>query len=489
MIRSSRRARSLALVSLALAFAFVVLANAEPAPTVPGPVGPQVVRDEAKAVLAKLIAIDTTHDSATGTGEAVELLAGRLREAGFSDDDLWLVGPRRERLNLVARLRGRGSAPRSASKPILFLAHLDVVEAKREDWTVEPFQLTEQDGWLYGRGTLDIKGEAVDLLENFVRLKREGFVPERDLYLALTADEEGGAENGVQWLLDHRRELVDAAYVVNTDAGGLQWQKGRLVRMPIQVSEKLYLTFDVETTSPGGHSSLPTKDNAIYRLAAALGKLERHRFPVELNDGTRLFFESLAAQEKGELAGAFRGILEKPPSPTAVATLSDIPLYNGTLRTVCSATMLEAGHAENALPQRANATLQCRLLPWNDPADVRRALIDAIDDPSVTVTPRGTPVPAPPSPVEPALFAAVRETTESCWPGVPVVPVMDPWGTDCAVFRRGGVACYGATGLWFDVDDVRSHGQDERIALAAFDQGMEFMYRLMKRLGAPGGSR
>jgi acetylornithine deacetylase/succinyl-diaminopimelate desuccinylase-like protein len=380
----------------------------------------------------------------------------------------------------VARLRGRRQ---SGPEPILFLSHLDVVEAKPEDWTIDPFRLTMKDGWYYGRGTLDIKGEAVDLTENFARLKREGFVPERDFYLALTADEEGGAENGVQWLLAERRDLVDVAYVVNTDAGGLQQQNGKLVRMPIQTSEKLYFTFELETTSPGGHSSMPTKENAIYRLAAALGKLDGFEFPIELNDTTRLFFERLAAIEAGELASAFRGVLANPPDPAAVATLSAIPLYNGTLRTVCTTTMLAAGHAENALPQRATATLQCRLLPGDDPQAVRQALVDRIADPRVTVTPKRESAPAPSSPVDPELFAAVEAVTASVWPNVPVVPVMDPWSTDGAWFRRAGIPVYGVSGIFFDVDDVRAHGRDERIAVAAFEQGIEFTYRLMRRLG------
>ena len=453
------------------------------------PVPPREVVTEAKALLAELVAIDTS--PAGSTKPAIDLLVAELRAAGFGDDDLWIVGPRPERLNLVARLRGAasGSASSPKSKPILFLSHLDVVDAKREDWSFEPFRLTEQDGWLYGRGTLDIKGEVVDLVTSFARLKRSGFVPARDFYLALTADEEGRPENGVLWLLAERKELVDSAYVVNTDAGGLQMQKGSLVRMPIQTSEKLYLSFDVETTSPGGHSSLPTKDNAIYRLAAALGKLERHRFPVELNATTRLFFERLAAIEQGELAAAFRGILATPPEPAAVAALSEIPLYNGTLRTVCTTTMLEAGHAENALPQRAHATLQCRLLPGDEPKAVREALVAAIGDSTVSVTPRSNPVAAPASPVNRELFAAVEATAAANWPGVPVIPVMDPWSTDGAHFRRAGIPVYGVSGMYFDVDDVRAHGKDERIAVAAFEQGLEFMFQLMKRLGAPGGSR
>lgn len=455
---------------------WLFLAGAAGSAAAEPPLPPVAVRAEARELLAKLVAIDTTPRG--GTAEAVELLAAYLRGAGFGDADLSIVGPRKERSNLVARIRGSG-----ARRPILFLSHLDVVEAKREDWTVDPFRLTEQGGYLYGRGTLDIKGEAVDLAVNFARLKREGFVPDRDLYLALTADEEGGEENGVAWLLAERRDLVDVAWVLNTDAGGLQLQSGRLTRMPIQTSEKLFLTFDVATTSPGGHSSLPTKDNAIYRLARALGRLESHEFPVRLNPTTRLFFERLAATEKGPLAAAFAGVLAEPPDPGAVATLAAIPIYNGTLRTVCAATLLSGGHAENALPQRASAAIQCRLLPEDDPQAIREALVRRIADPSVTVTPRTAPVAAPTSPLDPEVFAAVEATTAEMWPGVPVLPVMDPWSTDGAILRRAGVPVYGVSGIHFDVDDVRAHGQDERIAVAAFEQGLEFMYRLVRKLG------
>jgi acetylornithine deacetylase/succinyl-diaminopimelate desuccinylase-like protein len=467
----SRRFASILLCGLA---AVGVAARAEP------PIPPAAVRAEARRLLAELIAIDTTQ--AGSTAPAVDLLAAHLRAAGFGDDDLWIVGPRAEKRNLVVRLRG-AEPGRAKKKPILFLSHLDVVAARREDWTVPPFELTEANGFLYGRGTLDIKGEVVDLVVNFARLKREGFVPDRDLYLALTADEEEGDANGVAWLLAERHELLDVAYAINTDAAGLQQQNGRLERMPIQTSEKIYLSFELETTSAGGHSAFPTFDNAIYRLAAALRRLDGLVFPVALSPTTRMYFERLAANEEGDLGAAFRGVLADPPEPAAVAKLSSIPWYNAALRTLCTPTLLSAGDAENALPQHARATLQCRLLPEDDPADVREALVERIADPRVSVTPKAEPVLAAASPIEPELFAAVEAVTESCWPGVPVLPVMDPWASDGALLRRAGISVYGISGIYFDIDDVRSHGEDERIAVAAFEQGLEFMHRLMRRLG------
>lgn len=471
-----RSLRSATVLLVALAALSANAARAEP------PAAPPAVLADAKRLLAELIAIDTTQ--AGSTAPAVELLAAYLRDAGFSAEDLWIVGPRAEKLNLVVRLRGAAASPEMPKeKPILFLAHLDVVAAPREGWTVDPFRLTEQDGFLYGRGTLDIKGEVVDLVVNFARLRRAGFLPERDLYLALTADEEEGDANGVAWLLAERRELLDVAYVINTDAAGLQQQNGRLVRMPIQTSEKIYLSFELETTNPGGHSSLPTRENAIYRLAGALSRLDGLEFPLALSATTRRYFERLSTTETGELAAAFRGVLADPPEPAAVEKLSSIPFYNAALRTLCTPTLLSAGHAENALPERATATIQCRLLPDADPASVQELLSAHIADPQITVKPKEEPVLAPESPIDPALFATVAAVTESCWPGVPVLPVMDPWASDGALLRRAGIPAYGISGIFFDVDDVRSHGSDERIAVAAFAQGLEFMHRLMRRLG------
>jgi acetylornithine deacetylase/succinyl-diaminopimelate desuccinylase-like protein len=444
------------------------------------PTPPPAVLVEAKQLLAELVAIDTT--PAGSTAPAVESIAARLRAAGFGDEDLWIVGPHAVRLNLVVRLRG-AERTRSALRPILLLAHLDVVAAPREEWTVEPFRLTEKDGFLYGRGTLDVKGEVTNLVVSFMRLRRAGFVPERDLILALTADEEEGSENGVQWLLAHRRELIDAAYAINTDAAGPQQQNGLLLRIGIQTSEKRYLSFELATTAPGGHSAYPTRENAIQHLAAALTRLEGLAFPLALNDTTRAYFAELAAHEKGALAAAARGVLEQPPHPDAVREMASRPFYDALLRTTCTPTLLSAGHAENALPARATATLQCRLLPGADPAQVRAAIEERIADDRVTVTPKGEAFPAPESPLLPELFRAVESVAQSCWPGVPMTPVMDAWASDSIFLRRAGIPTYGISGISFDVDDVRSHGADERIAADAFAQGVEFMHRLMQRLG------
>ena len=356
------------------------------------------------------------------------------------------------------------------------------VAAVAEDWSVPPFALTERDGFLYGRGTIDVKGEAAILATTLARLRREGFRPPRDLLFAFTADEEDGAHNGIEWLLANRRDWLDVAYAINTDAGGPQLERGRVARFTVQTSEKLYLTFELEARGAGGHSSLPTRENAIFELAAALARLEGHAFPVRLNATTRPYFERLAQLEPGELAAAFRGVLQTPPDPGAVARLSALPLYNGTLRTTCVPTLLSAGVAENALPERASAKLQCRLLPDADPSEVRAELEARIANPRVTLTALDPPIPAPASPRSPEVFDAVERVVREIWPGAPILPVMDPWTTDGARLRRDGIPVYGFASIAYDLADYRAHGADERIAIDAFERALEFMHELLRAL-------
>ncbi|MBM4383538.1 MAG: M20/M25/M40 family metallo-hydrolase [Deltaproteobacteria bacterium] len=440
---------------------------------------PAADRDEASQLLAELVAIDTTQ--AGSTGPAVDRIASYLRAAGFRDEELLVLGPRPDRMNLVVRLP---SARRAQAKPIVFMAHLDVVEANAREWSTPPFTLTERDGFYYGRGAVDIKNEVADLVANFARLRREGFVPKRDLLLALTADEEEGDANGVAWLLANRPDLMDVAYAINLDAGGLHQQRGRFVRMPIQTAEKLYLLFRIEATSLGGHGSLPTRENAIYRLGAALARLDGIEFPARITATTRPYLEQLAESETGELGAALRGVLAEPPDAAGLAKLSAIPFYNGTLRSVCTPTLIAGGHAENALPERATATLQCRLMPEDDPAEIERRIVERIADPLVRVTRGGGElVVAPASEPNPRLFAHVAAVSREFWPGVPAVPLMDPWMSDAAYTRRAGIPTYGMSGMYFDIDDYRAHGKDERIAVEAFEQGLEFTRRLLLRLG------
>ena len=456
-----------------LALALSLLPGSAPAQSLPPPAQRQLARD----IFAELIAINTTVDS--GATRAAEALARRLTAAGFPAADVQLVGPKPRKQNLVVRLRGRGKG-----EPILFLAHLDVVEARREDWSVDPFVLTERDGYFYGRGTSDIKDEAADLIANLIRLKTERYVPRRDIIVALTDDEEGGEDNGASWLLEHRPELIRAAYVINTDAGGGQMLNDRRLRNPVQTSEKIYATYFLEVTSPGGHSSLPPPpaENAIYTLSRSLERLAAFRFPIRLNESTRSFFTRMADQEGGQLAADLRAVSAGNPDSATLERLARLPLYNSAMRNTCVATMLEAGHAENALPQRARATIQCRLLPDESPAGVRDTLVRVVADTQVRVTLDGDPQPSPPSPLSPEVMKAVERATKAIWPGVVVLPVMDPWSSDGVHFRRAGIPVYGLSGVFLDVNDYRAHGKDERIEVRAFYEGVEFMHRLMREL-------
>jgi acetylornithine deacetylase/succinyl-diaminopimelate desuccinylase-like protein len=437
-------------------------------------VSPTAQRQQVHDIFQQLIAINTAGDS--GTTRAARALAHRFTAAGFPAKDVVLVGGNPKKQNLVVRLRGSGK-----KEPILFFAHLDVVQARREDWSFEPFHLTEQGGYFYGRGTADIKSEVADLAANLIRLKREGFVPQRDLILAFTADEEGGDDNGVQWLLQHRPELIRATYAINTDAGGAQIENGQRLRNPVQTSEKVYATFQFEVTNPGGHSSLPTRNNAIYTLAKALERLSSYQFPVRLTETTRAYFKRLGEQHSGPLGNDLRAVSEGGDT-SAITRLSLVPMYNSSMRTTCVATMLDAGHAENALPQRARATIQCRLLPGDTPEQARDTLIRVIGDSLVRVTVRGTPEASPSSPLSPEVMSAIGRVTQQMWPGVIVLPVMDPWSSDGRRLRLAGTPVYGVSGIFYDIADVRSHGKDERIAVRSFYEGVEFMYRLMKEL-------
>jgi acetylornithine deacetylase/succinyl-diaminopimelate desuccinylase-like protein len=453
--------------------ALTLLASAVSAQTLP----PLTHRQLAREIFQELVEINTIRDS--GATRAAEAVAKRLEAGGFPAGDVQLVGPKAKKQNLVARLRGQGKG-----QPILFVAHLDVVDARPEDWSVDPFKLTERDGYFYGRGTSDIKDEAADLVANLLRLKQEGYVPRRDIIVALTDDEEGGDDNGAAWLTQHRPDLIRAAYVINTDAGGAQIQNGIRLRNPVQTSEKLYVTYLLEVTGPGGHSSLPTKDNTIYTLARGLDRLSRYEFPVRLTATTRAFFGRLARQIGGQVGSDLRAVSGAQPDSTAVQRLGAVPMYNSSMRTTCVATIVQAGKVENALPQRAQATVQCRLLPGDSPQQVRDTLVRVLADSLIRVTQEGERQPAPESPLSPEVMSAVERITRSMWPGVIVLPVMDPWSSDSRQFRLAGFPVYGISGVFYDIDDVRAHGNDERILVQSFYEGVEFMYRLMKELSS-----
>src|SRR5215813_9047164 len=427
----------------------------------------------AREIFQQLIEINTT-DSVGDCSAAAKAMAERLKAAGFPDEDVKVIGPNPRKGNLVARLHGTG-----ARKPILLLAHIDVVEAKREDWSFDPFKFLEKDGYYYGRGTSDDKAMAAIFIANLVRFKQEGFKPDRDIIVALTADEEGGDYNGVEWLLKNHPQLIEAEFGLNEGGGGAI-RNGKKLFNAVQASEKVYQSFLLEVKNKGGHSSRPVKDNAIYHLAAALLRLAQFDFPINLNEVTRAYFERVSGFESGETAAAMKGAIRNPPDARSVAHLENIPAYNATMRTTCVATMLEAGHAENALPQTARATVNCRILPTETAEQTRETLVKVINDSRVTITPIKEPKPSPPSPLSAEVMKPIETVTEQMWPGVPVVPVMSTGATDSLYLRKAGIPVYGTSGIFSDIDDGRAHGKDERIGVKEFYDGQEYLYRLVK---------
>jgi acetylornithine deacetylase/succinyl-diaminopimelate desuccinylase-like protein len=433
----------------------------------------------AKDIFRELIEINTTDGSGDNT-RAAEAMAARLRAAGFAESDLHVLAPAPRKGNLVARMHGRDAS----LPPILLLAHLDVVEARREDWSMDPFTFNEQDGYYYGRGTTDDKPMVAIFVATLIRYKQAGFVPDRDIVLALTADEEGGDHNGVAWLLENHRDLVTAAFALNEGGGG-QTRNGKRLLNAVQASEKVFQSFHLETTNRGGHSSRPEKDNAIYHVADALSRLESFAFPVKLNEVTRTYFERMSSIETGQVAADMKAVAAASTPPAdAVARLSAQPYYNALMRTTCVATMMEAGHAENALPQLARATVNCRILPGEDPAEVARTLRRVVADDAVKITPLAEAKPSPPSPLVADVMQPIEQMTQQMWPGVPVVPVMSTGATDGLYLRQAGIPVYGVSGLFGDIDDNRAHGQDERISVQSFQEGNEFLFRLVRALSS-----
>jgi len=432
----------------------------------------------ARDILKELVEIDTT-DSIGDNTKAAEAMAARLKAAGVPTDDVRVLGPNPRKGNLVARLRGTGKA-----RPILLLAHLDVVEARKEDWSpdLDPFRFIEREGFFYGRGTTDDKAMAAIWIANLIRYTQEGLVPDRDLIVALTSDEEGGDYNGVDWLLQNHRPLIEADYCLNEGGGG-DLKKGRRLTNNVQAAEKVYLSFRLEARNPGGHSSLPTKDNAIYHLAGGLARLAAYDFPVRLSEVTRGYFARMAAVETGQTAADMKAVSQPTPDPDAVKRLADqSPWYNAQIRTTCVATRLEGGHADNALPQTARATVNCRMLPGADPKEIAQTLVRVLDDDKITVTPIGQPRPSQPSPLRPDVMGPIERVTSEMWPGVPVVPTMSTGATDGLYLRNAGIPVYGVDGIFTDVDDTRAHGRDERLGAKEFYEGREFLYRLVKAL-------
>jgi len=438
---------------------------------------PESERTLAREIYRELVETDTTHSSGSTT-RAAELVAARLRAGGIPDADIAQLGPSATKGNLVARLHGSGT-----EKPLVLLAHLDVVEAKREDWSVDPFVLLEQDGYFYGRGTLDDKAMASIFTTILLRLAREHTPLRRDVVLVLSADEEAGDENGAEWLLREHRPLVDGGLVLNEGGGGWMRQ-GRYLVLAMQASEKTYMDYALRVTDKGGHSSLPTPENAIYRLAAGLLRVQKLVFPVELNEVTRAFLQRAAITESKEIAAAMRALAANAKDPAAARRLSQEPRYNALIRTTCVATEVQAGHARNALPQSAVANVNCRILPGHSAAEVRAALVTAIADSKVEVALDEKEIAGPPASVDAEVLRAVESVAAQVFPGVPVVPTMSSGATDSKYFRLAGIPAYGVSGIFSDIDDVRAHGRDERVGVKQFYEGQEFLWRLVGELTA-----
>jgi len=462
-------------LAIAVLCSTALLAQAPADPSHQSPVSPHGAL--AAEILKQLVDINTT-DSTGSTTTAAEAIAARLEAAGFPAADVQVLGPNPRKGNLVARFRGAGGR-----RPLLLLAHLDVVEARRDDWSVDPFHLIEKDGYYYGRGTSDDKGMAARLVASLIRLKQEGFRPDRDLVLALTADEEGGDFNGVAWLLEHQRPLIDAEFAINEGGSGVS-KNGKYLVNEVQAAEKVYQDFRLEVRNPGGHSSLPVKDNAIGHLAAGLSRLVAYDFPVRLSEITRQYFErSSAVQDDPQVRADMRTVAGASPDAVALARLAAASAYyNAMMRTTCVPTRLEGGHANNALPQLAAAIVNCRLLPDESATAVRQTLVNVLADSQISVTLVGQANPSRPATLMPEVMDAVESLTRAMFPGVIVVPVMSTGATDGLYLRNAGIPTFGIDATFGDIDDVRMHGRDERVGVKQFHEGLEFHYRLIRTL-------
>jgi acetylornithine deacetylase/succinyl-diaminopimelate desuccinylase-like protein len=436
---------------------------------------------EFRRIYQELVEINTTN-SAGDTVRAAEAMAAELKAGGLPAADVQVISSSPRKGDMVARLRGTG-----AKKPMLLIAHIDVVEAKREDWNFDPFKLQEVDGYFRGRGSIDDKAMASIFVANLIEYAKEGFRPDRDIILALTTDEElsDSPDDGAHYLLDHNRDLIDAEFAINEGGGGVL-RDGKPFRMSVQHAEKVYQTYVLEVTDPGGHSASGRRDNAIYRLADALRRLGQFDFPASLNPVTRSFFERMAAAETGPAADAIKALLAGSTDQPALMPLTVRPEYNSVIRTTCVPTLLDAGHAENALPQTARATVNCRILPDQPVADVEATLNRVIADDKVKVTPKGKAVLSPASPISPDFMRTVETPAAEMWPGVPVIPTMSGGYTDSRWLRNAGIPAYGVSGLFTDPVNSGVHGLNEQVRVKQLYESKEYLYRLVKALAAPG---
>lgn len=433
----------------------------------------------ARDIYQELVEINTV--TATGdTARAADAMAARLIAAGFPREDVQVFKPAERKGNVVARMRGTGKL-----KPMILMAHIDVVEARREDWTTDPFKLIEKDGYFYGRGTGDDKFMAAAFVANLIRYKEEGWRGDRDLILVLETDEETldvGAV-GAQWLVKNHRNLLDAEFALN-EGGGVGSRKGKVLRVGVQTSEKVPANYVLEVRNRGGHSSLPRKDNAIYTLADGLSRLGKFEFPIKLNETTRTWLERSAPLESPQVGADMKALAAGQADAAAIARLSADPSINSILRTTCVATLLEGGHAMNALPQLARATVNCRVLPGEPLEEVRKTIAKAVADEQIAVTLSWGHVASDPSPLNPKIMGTIEKLAQKQWPGVPVIPSMSAGATDGSFLRNTGIPTYGYSARVADIDDVRAHGRDERVEVKSFYDGLEHLYQLVKALAS-----
>ncbi len=460
--------------NIAAATALIALLSALPA-------GAQAPEQKLlREIYQELVEINTTDDSGDTT-RAAEAMAARLKAGGFAAADVQVIvppgGPKKG--NLVARLKGSG-----AKKPLLLLAHIDTVNAKREDWQRDPFKLIEENGYFYARGAADDKAMAAALVAIMIQLKQRGYRANRDIILALTTDEEiiPSKFSGIEYLIKNHRNLIDAELALNEGGGGLLDKSGKPLYHGIQAGEKVFQTYRLEVTNPGGHSARPSKDNAIYHLAAGLARLAQYDFPFKLLPVTRSYFERAAEFETGQLGADMKAILRDPPDAAALTRINNLPIFNALTRTTCVATMLDAGHATNALPQRARAVVNCRILPGEAVDEVHKTLVNVFANDKISITPDGEAVLSPPPPLTPEIMRAVNEISAQMWPGVPVIPTLSAGATDGRFLANIGIPTYGITGQFKDADGGGVHGLNERIRVKSFYEGHQFLDRLIRAL-------
>jgi acetylornithine deacetylase/succinyl-diaminopimelate desuccinylase-like protein len=434
-----------------------------------------------RAIYKELVETNTTASVGDCT-LAAQKMAAHLKAAGFPYRDLTIFStPEHPKSGGLVAIYP-GADPKA--KAILLLAHIDVVEAKREDWTRDPFTLVEEGGYFYARGSSDDKAQASIWVDTLIRYRQEGFKPKHTLKMALTCGEEGGAPfNGASWLVQNRRDLIDAAFALNEGAGGQLDDHGKRIAHTIEAGEKTSQSFTLEVTNPGGHSSRPVPDNAIYRLADAIEKIRAYEFPVMINDANGAYLSKMSKATPGEVGTAMAALVANPKDARADAILSKDPGLHTMLRTTCVATMLSAGHAQNALPQRATANINCRIFPGVSRETVRAKLIELIGDPQVSVSqaevagPRGE---APAPPLTPAILGPIEKVSAEMWPGIPVVPILQAGATDGKALTAGGIPTYGVQGLFYEPDLGRIHGLNERIGVTSLYEGRDFLYKLVK---------